>query len=665
MPGAGPAAPRALSRRETLRWGAGAIVAGTGAALAGCGRVPAATPQTAHGSLTLLFQPVVEGGLASARAAEEEVLAGFLAQNRGVRLALQNPAGSQANVAAIQAGRGPDVFWDFHYAPYLAAGALLRLDPYLSRDNVDPDIWSPAQMSTLRTATPTFSGTFALPAFFGTMVYAINLGDLHQKGAPPPAPGWTATDFVTLAARLSGTQKNGQRHYGASMEWYTNQTNDGEVHWLFGAFGGTYINGSGTAVEITLPPSLEAGRWLYEELLWPEFAVERTPGGTASEFVAGRMSMAAVGNWALEGLVDLLPAGLDFDFFPFPVFPTGRTTFGTDDFYAIAATTKHPEQAWALLRWLSAEPAWQQAQIRLQLLSPALNALWPQWVEVVQQATPALKGKAVRWFADAATGAYALPPQYFVAADTQAQGLMGQALATLHARRSTVAAAFLQAEEAINPLVAAAIAAAEQRAASRLPAANGAFAPPQRTGLGAPAQPATGLVTAGGGGYGVTGAGTGLLGTSGDACVFACEAVQEAGTTLTCRLDALLPGTAPPGASAGLMVRGDLSSNAPALALEVTAGHGVRLQLRPQARTAVRTVAAATPVRAPVWLQLQRTGLNWTARTSPDGSHWSAVGPAQPLAVAGCWAGAYATAPLKATFDHVDFTAQGAYRLGG
>ncbi len=672
-----------LSRRQALRWGAGMLA--TGAAAAGCGRTPASggiRPSATNAPITLAFQPIIEGGLASSRAAQEKIIAGFEGQNPGVVVQMSDPAGTTANIASIRAGRGPDVFWDFHYAPYLAAGSLLRLDEYLSRENINPDIWSAAQMATLRTATPAYSGTFALPAFFGTMVYVVNLQDVADKGAQPPPADWTMGDFVTLAQRLSGTDSSGHRHYGASMEWYTNQTNDGEVRWLFGAFGGTYIDGAGTGVQLTLPASVAAGEWLYGELLWPQCGVERSPGGTAQNFVGGSISMGALGNWALKGLVDILPRTLDFDFFPFPIFPTGRTTFGTDDFYAISATTKHPEQAWALLKWLSAETDWQRAQIQLQVLSPALNSLWPQWVEIVQQATPVLKGKAVQWFADAALGAYALTPQYFAAGDAQGQALMGNYMGELHSQRMTVAVGFQEAQNAINPVIAQAVVAAEQRAASTTGnGGNAPFAPPAQAGLGAPASPATGLVQVGGGGYAITGSGAGVTGTA-DGCVFTCLPWQEPSGTFVCSVEALAgaAGSTPnPLASAGLMVRGDLSDDTMVLAVAVTAGRGVQVAVRQQPRAAASTLGPAAPnaaagivgpvaLQLPFWLQLRRSGLNWIVLTSPDGSRWTAAGPTQPLAVAGCWVGLFAAShggtPVTATFRRVSFTAQSAYRVG-
>lgn len=642
-----------LTRRRFLGGAAAALCSGAGAALAACGRpVAAARPVAAQPVTVLRLQPVIEGGLDAVRSAEEQVLAGFTAKHRGLRVTMENPAGSGANIAAILGGRGPDVFWDYHYAPYLEKAALLRLDPYLTRDNIDPDRWSAGQMTTLRTV----AGVYALPAFFGTQVYAVNLGDFDARRYAHPSPDWTHDEFVAIAHKLSGTDSSGHRHYGAGLQWYQNQTGDGEVRWLFAAFRGAYIDGAGLALEIAGPAAVAAGEWIYEELIWPRTGRVRHPGGTAAAFAHGQVSMAAVGNWGLHALVGSVAPSLRFDFYPFPIFPAGRTTFGTDDFYAIAATTKHSDAAWALLRWLSAEPDWQRAQIRLQLLSPALNALWPEWVHTVQAATPALKGKAVHYFSDAAVGGYALPPQYFAVADPQAQAVVGGYLGRLYTRQLPVPQAFRQAQDQVNALLTAAAARATK--AGRAAAGSvGPFAAPPKQGLGAPATRApAGSVAVGDGGYALAATG-GAVGGSADACLYACQTLQLSTATFSCREAAGGP------AQAGLMVRGDLSDAAATLALVVGAG-GVSLLVRAQPRQEARVVAqVATP--APLWLRLRRSGLHWGAATSPDGAHWTPLGNPQALAVAGCWVGLFAAGSGRATFEHAHgLVVSGAYRIG-
>ena len=645
-----------MGRRTLLRGCAATLCVGAGAALAACGGPRlAAGPQAAETAITLVLQPLIEGGLAAVRAAETELLSGFLHQNPGVKVTMHDPAGSQANLAAIRAGRGPDVFWDFHYAPYLEKAALLRLDEFLTRDNIDPDRWSAAQMGTFRTV----GGTFALPCFFGTQVYAVNQGDFDAKHFEYPGPDWTHGEFAAIAHKLAGTDASGHRHYGASLEWYQDQTGDGEIRWLFNAFRGGYIDAAGLALEIFTPNSIAAGQWIYEELLWPQSAQVRHPGATASEFAAGQMSMAAVGNWGLHALVASVKPTLKFDFHPFPIFPAGRTAFGTDDFYAIPATTKYPEQAWALLKWLSAEPDWQRAQIRVQLLSPALNALWPEWVQTVQAATPALKGKAVHYFSDAATKAYALPPQYFAVADTQAQGIIGGYLSRLFARQGHVDLTFKQTQSEVNQLVAAAAAKAAQVSSSATGGgAQQAFAAPSQSGIGHAATAAVaGAVEAGGGGYRLSASG-GAVGGTGDTCLYACQPLQEPAATVTCRVAKIT------GGQAGLMVRGDLSDSAVMLALVAAAGGRVTLQLRPQPRQAA-TAVAQTAALAPVWLRLQRAGLNWTASTSTDGAKWAQIAPPQPVAVSGCWIGVCATGGGTVSIDNVGgLAATAAYQIG-
>jgi regulation of enolase protein 1 (concanavalin A-like superfamily) len=78
-------------------------------------------------------------------------------------------------------------------------------------------------------------------------------------------------------------------------------------------------------------------------------------------------------------------------------------------------------------------------------------------------------------------------------------------------------------------------------------------------------------------------------------------------------------------AKAGVMIRGDLESDAPHAFLLVSPGKGIAFQSRadPGGLTTHATAGTAT---APYWVRLVRQGTRITAFTSPDGAHWTAAG---------------------------------------
>ena len=425
----------------------------TGAGLAaGCGSLrPAARPHGNRQTVRLVFQPVATLPFTQLAPVFRNVLAGFETSHPGITVDVVPPAGTASNLAAITAGTGADIIYDFHFAPYAQQGLLLPLDAFLRQDNIPTDRWSATQMRVYRTP----QGLCALPCFFGTMVYAANLDDFDRAGLAYPDPAWTYTDFSGLARDLTRV-RNGSRRYGAEVAWYAASTNDGESAWLFRAFGGRFIDPAGTGLEIDSPPGLAAGRWMYEELLWPGIATPRQPGRTSLRFGDGQASMVAIGNWDVARVVLAAQSLSKWNFYPFPRFPHGRTTFGTDDFYGINAGTRHVREAWALLRWLCAEPAWQTAMIRTQLLSPSLVSLWPLWERSVRSIAPVLHDKGVEWFARAATGGEAVAPAYFRNQDAPTQALIGAAFGRLLARQTTVAREFARLQTQVDALQAAA-----------------------------------------------------------------------------------------------------------------------------------------------------------------------------------------------------------------
>ena len=455
MPSQGARARRSMAptRRELL----GRLPAAVGLLVAaewvaGCGSFgsrarPSGTPPRVH----LVFQPLATLPFAQLAQVFGDVLQGFESTHPGIAVHITPPAGTAANQAAIAAGGGADIVYDFHFAPYAEQGLLLPLDPFLRQDNIPSDRWSATQMRVFRTP----QGLRALPCFFGTMVYAANLDDFDRAGIAYPDPAWTYEDFTGFARNLT-RHRNGTQRYGAEVAWYAASTNDGESAWLFRAFGGRFIDAAGTGLELTSAADLAAGRWMYEDLLWPGIATPRQPGRTSVRFGEGQACLVAVGNWDVARLVLTTKSLAKWDFYPFPYFPRGRITFGTDDFYGINASTRHPREAWSLLKWLCAEPAWQTAMIRTQLLSPSLLSLWPLWERSVRSIAPVLHGKAVEWFAHAAISNEAVAPQYFRYQDGPTQALVGATFGQILARRTTVAQGFARLQTQVAAVQAAA-----------------------------------------------------------------------------------------------------------------------------------------------------------------------------------------------------------------
>jgi regulation of enolase protein 1 (concanavalin A-like superfamily) len=78
-------------------------------------------------------------------------------------------------------------------------------------------------------------------------------------------------------------------------------------------------------------------------------------------------------------------------------------------------------------------------------------------------------------------------------------------------------------------------------------------------------------------------------------------------------------------AKAGVMLRGSLAANAPAVILDVLPNGQLEFMARPQAGADMAFLAGGAAA-FPVWLKLARSGNVFTGSVSPDGFNWSVVG---------------------------------------
>lgn len=669
-----------ISRRRWLGV-AGAVVAGAGGAflLASVGRGGPAHPGVRSAPVALTLQPsgTIPWNRTTA-ALYQELLAGF-EQGAGVRVSLQ-PTPWHGNVQAILDGTAADVIADNYPPGYMVPGGdlLLSLEPLLQRDGVAESAWPAAQLAAYRGAAP--DGQLRmLPSAFTPLVYAVRLADFDALGVPRPDPNWTHLEFAAAARAMTRGSGAGKR-FGAVLDWYSDHI--GGAAWPFRAFGGDMQDAQGAST-LAAAPGLAAGAYLYGDLLWPGVATTRDllgPAYGSSEFTAGRVSMQL--SWG--GLVldnALRYRGFAWDYYAPPAFPAGVTGAAEGEFHAVAATTRHPDAAWALLRFLAADASpsgWQRGLMRLALRQPSLGALWEEWIARARATAPSLQTKRLEAFRDAALSGRAFPQQYYPRLDQQCQNLAAPSLRSLWTRQAAVAPAFARADQLVNALLAraAAVEGAQGQAlatAGRV-AAGGTYVAPAGGGLGASAAPAGQYArsSAGGGVWTLLGDGTAVGGTS-DNTVFACLPVTAYAGEWSCRVVALTNLTCPrlsPGAGAGLMLRGDLSDDATMATLQVGSG-GVRWRYR-----TVGGVAASTALglagTAPLWLKLRRVGMVWTALVSTDGGAWRQVGQAT-LRTGGVWLGIHCCAHngdfggagyVRGVFDHLSFAPGQIWQVG-
>ncbi len=688
-----------IRRRDFFRASGAAAIVGT--ALAGCAPGKA-HPTVANNVITLVFQP--DGTLNTSTNASllnklyTEALDPFIKANKGLNVTV-TPSLWGDNVAAIAGGAGSDIISDNYPPPYWQDGLLLNLDPYIKEDGIDTTAWSQGIMEVF---TQPF-GLMMLPAYTSPFVYCVNLSDFAAAGLPYPDPDWTWTEFTTVAQQIT---QYIQPKRGVELDFFSNGPE--EANYVFKGFGTSLCNAAGTKSNLGTSAAIQAGEWLYNDMLWKDIAYFRSQAGFGTQ-ADGFQLVAMYETW--DGGVffqaQTYQDTFDWDYLPFPVFPSGqRATMGTDDFYGINIQTKHPDQAWLLMKYLTYQTTWQKDLMKIGMLQPALLSLWPTWISAVGSVAPFMANKQLQWFEDAAVKGYAYPQQYYAYDDKQVQAVAAPYFESLYSNTTTVAAAFTEAAAQIDSFIASieVQAAAEENAiiAANSGSPTQPYAAPSLTGAGSPSTAAGSLITSSNGTYTLTGVGWDIWGLA-DGCTFAAVADTAYSGSWTAQLTSIANLSETPSISSeariGLMARGDLSSVAPMVIVSVNLAGGVTTEIRSSA-TAAAAQTLGNSIKPPsktgyiapqyllknyqttqsnyllhpVWFRLDRNGLDWTLYTSLTGSTWNQVGDPIHITMGGVWVGMFATAgnvvtggqgQIQAVFNHASFTPTQMVQLTG
>jgi multiple sugar transport system substrate-binding protein len=107
--------------------------------------------------------------------------------------------------------------------------------------------------------------------------------------------------------------------------------------------------------------------------------------GTQLAFARGKLAMSEDGSWALKNILE--HANFRVGVAPMPAGPARRVTLSTTDGFGIYSGTRHPEEAWELVKFLVSEE-YALAMARANLLQPARLSLMPQWEGLVRDQYP-------------------------------------------------------------------------------------------------------------------------------------------------------------------------------------------------------------------------------------------------------------------------------------
>lgn len=348
-------APR-LSRRASVRLvGMGLAGLALSGVLAACGS-PSAQASASGGAVKF-----VNSGDAAAQARMAGYLAAFQ-KSAGVPVSLVSIENYYtSNIQAmVAAGVPPDVLYvsRTEYDALYPAKKLADLRPYLQRDAKGGGAFFPITLQEWQNN----GQQLAIPLGFLTFGSAFANNLLRQVGLPLPptswsASGWNMSDFVNTAEKAAQPGTSSQDPvYG----FYVDPT-----YLVWSAFvmnnGGTVVNEQNHTLEVDQPPAIDALTALQTVIRKPGIA---PPNDLVS--ADGGIDLFANGNLAMT-ITDPSTIGsrqrqshFVWDTGVLPAGPGGRFSMGTGAGYALLAGSKHADNGWKLIQYLTSAAVQQQ-----------------------------------------------------------------------------------------------------------------------------------------------------------------------------------------------------------------------------------------------------------------------------------------------------------------
>ena len=261
------------------------------------------------------------------------------------------------------------------FVTFQSKNVLLNLTPFIENDpefdlsDFFPEVIDRFTIKNKLYCVPRDTAPFAC-VFYNKKVF-------DEMGVPYPSDDWDWNGLLNTAQLLTRTESYKTTQYGFyAWAWqnfvYSN--------------GGKLVDNvkSPTVCLLDQPEAIE-GLEFYTDLIH-KYKVAPSPValtnlamGVQTMFVTGKLAMFSSGIWETPSLRKI--QGLDWDVAMFPKGPSGKRGFGTGGSgYCVLKSTKHPKEAWEVIKALSGK----EGQIMLAergLAQPALRSIaeGPNW----------------------------------------------------------------------------------------------------------------------------------------------------------------------------------------------------------------------------------------------------------------------------------------------
>jgi multiple sugar transport system substrate-binding protein len=273
---------------------------------------------------------------------------------------------------------------------YVLPGLIEPIDPLMTADKIDRKLFSAATLDAFQ-----YKGAqYALPYGASMELIAYNKELFNKQGVklPPKAwddPAWTIDEFAQRAQALTKNPAGGQpEQFGlgrAGAQW---------IAWPL-LWGSDWVSNDLARFQGAVPQvinSLQARQdFVWKQHIAPQPSESGLFGNLSSSqrFLGGKVAMTDLGTWYLPSWIK--QATFEWDIAPWyrgapaaaagPMYPVGE---------AIGKGTKHRQQAWQLVKFLTYRPEPNLEYAFLRGAGPALVANLGSWRTLLTKEKPGL-----------------------------------------------------------------------------------------------------------------------------------------------------------------------------------------------------------------------------------------------------------------------------------
>ena len=265
------------------------------------------------------------------------------------------------------AGQGPDVFTDesSHFTELHAQNQVMDITQFVKDDNIDLSKYVQSTLAVYQDGAK----TYGLPKDVGSDTLGLNLDIFHKLGVTVPtdlswSPSGGLDTLLPLAMKLTvdtsgrnasqpGFDPNNVVTYGIGVS-----NNDQPIRSFFYSNGAYIIDKpGGTQWGFDTPKGKEALQYLSDLVnkyhVAPPGALTNPPKDGATElFQRGAVAMEVTGSWQVGDMHS--KASFPISYIQMPAGPAGHVVPGGNGLAdAISPTTKHPKEAWELMKYLA------------------------------------------------------------------------------------------------------------------------------------------------------------------------------------------------------------------------------------------------------------------------------------------------------------------------